>query len=351
MKKLITLTFLMLAFVSRALAWDPVIKETHWFGVYEYDDYYGAFIVDGSAYYPDQIASVGRISWSGNYLESVEITKEWTGQIPQQAPKVSFYSWLDHKLRFSVDNTSDWNLNMNGNSAYNRGIGLKNTSGSDKYFTVNNLKEDDECYIKYYKDGESQATEETAIAGGSTVTFNIPNNAVIRCVFITMTEYEKAETEIRPLTQEELQRYKGNDYNADDYGYRYSFSGAGVLEDKRGAVPYITMKFGSDNDMTFVRALSDSEETITYTDFQELTPEVYSINRSETAPHAALERQIEGEIYTDPGSLNGKTFAIVRDGNALYGTNNQNLAFGSYENAFKSANSGYYFKAESVIVN
>ena len=351
MKKLITLTFLMLAFVTNALAWDPVIKETHWFGVYEYDDYYGAFIVDGSAYYPDQIASVGHITWSGNYLESVEITKEWTGQNPQQAPKVSFYSWLDHKLRFSVDNTSDWNLNMNSNSAYNRGIGLKNTSGSDKYFTVNNLKEDDECYIKYYKDGESQATEETAIAGGSTVTFNIPNNAVIRCVFITMTEYEKAETEIRPLTQEELQRYKGNDYNADDYGYRYSFSGAGVLEDKRGAVPYITMKFGSDNDMTFVRLLSDSEETVTYTDFQELTPEVYSINRSETAPHAALERQIEGEIYTDPGSLNGKTFAIVRDGNALYGTNNQNLAFGSYTDAFQSTNSGYLFKAESITVN
>ena len=356
MKKLITLTFLMLAFVTNALAWEPVIKETHWFGVYEYDDYYGAFIVDGNAYYPDQTASVGRITWRGNYLESVEITKEWTGQNPQQAPKVSFYSWLDHKLRFSVDNTSDWNLNMNNNPAYNRGIGLKNTSGSDKYFTVNNLKEDDECYIKYYKEGESQATEEIAIADGSTVTFNIPNNAVIRCVFITMTEYEKAETEIRPLTQEELQRYKGNAYSADDYGYRYSFSGAGVLEDKRGAVPYITMKFGSDNDMTFVRMLADAEETVTYTDFQEVTPEVYSLNRGEEVPHAAPERQSEGGylpdvIYTDPTNLNGKIFAIVRDGNALYGSGAQNLGFDIYANAFQSSNSGYLFKAESVTVN
>lgn len=36
-------------------------------------------------------------------------------------------------------------------------------------------------------------------------------------------------------------------------------TGAGVLEDKRGAVPYITMRYGAENDMTFVRKLENGE--------------------------------------------------------------------------------------------
>jgi poly(3-hydroxybutyrate) depolymerase len=55
--------------------------------------------------------------------------------------------------------------------------------------------------------------------------------------------------------------------------------------------------------------------------------------------------------YTDPANLNGKTFAIVRNGSALYGTDNQNAAFAEYETAFTSSNTGYLFKAESVTVN
>ena len=56
-------------------------------------------------------------------------------------------------------------------------------------------------------------------------------------------------------------------------------------------------------------------------------------------------------IYTNPKGLAGKTFAIARNGQALYGTDNQNLNFDSYANAFTSSNTGYLFKAESVTVN
>lgn len=34
-----------------------------------------------------------------------------------------------------------------------------------------------------------------------------------------------------------------------------TLTGSGVLEDKRGAVPYITMRFGDMNDMTYVKYL------------------------------------------------------------------------------------------------
>ena len=68
----------------------------------------------------------------------------------------------------------------------------------------------------------------------------------------------------------------------------------------------------------------------------------------ETSGNGGLQPYIE---YTNPAQLAGKTFAIVRGGNALYGTEAQNLAFDSYANAFSSANTGYLFKAESVTVN
>lgn len=256
MKRILAILTMIVAFAGTALAWEPVIKETHWFGVYEYEDYYGNFLKKD-------------ITWIGNYLESTEITKEWTGQTPQQAPKVSFYSWLDHKLRFRVDNTGDWELDMNSNSAYNRGIGLKNHASEAKNFYVDNLNSGDQVYIRYYLDGGNSATEITESAGGSTHTFSIPSNAVIRCVFITLTEYEKAETSVRPLTSDELNYYG----KPNDFGYRYSFSSPGVLEDKQGAVPYITMQFGSDNDMAFVRALADVNYT--YGDYKHVVPKIF----------------------------------------------------------------------------
>ena len=42
MKRIFTFTILMTAFVMNVAAWEPVIKETHWFGMHEY---YGAPII------------------------------------------------------------------------------------------------------------------------------------------------------------------------------------------------------------------------------------------------------------------------------------------------------------------
>lgn len=38
MKRLFTLFVLVTAFIGNAMAWGPVIKETHWFGMHEYYD-------------------------------------------------------------------------------------------------------------------------------------------------------------------------------------------------------------------------------------------------------------------------------------------------------------------------
>lgn len=51
--------------------------------------------------------------------------------------------------------------------------------------------------------------------------------------------------------------------------------------------------------------------------------------------------------YTSLEELSGKTFAIVNkaEGKALFGTNNQNLGYDIYANAFLATNSGYMWKA------
>ena len=64
--------------------------------MYEYEDY-------TNGQYGWAPFTVRKINWSGNYIESIEVAKEWTGQSPQQQPKTTYYSWLDHQLRFSVN--------------------------------------------------------------------------------------------------------------------------------------------------------------------------------------------------------------------------------------------------------
>jgi hypothetical protein len=60
--------------------------------------------------------------------------------------------------------------------------------------------------------------------------------------------------------------------------------------------------------------------------------------------------------FTDVDALvsSGQAFAIVNeadaDGKALYGTTFQNLGYADYATAYKSTNTGYYFKLESVEV-
>ncbi|MBR4925580.1 MAG: hypothetical protein IKZ61_07490 [Prevotella sp.] len=279
------------------MAYEPVIKETHWFGVYEYADYWN-----------DDFDSK-TINWNGNYLESIVIVKTHTGQQGnKQAPKTSFYSWLDHKLRFSVGNTGSWGLareNVNqyhqgydgGNHYEWKGMGLCNTSGGYDFFYIHDLKAGDQISIEYYVDNPNTPTDYIfvydtgdvtgALDGlnhGNNVTskqaytvstagdvhFNVGKGIIIRSVTITLADYQASDFKVEnagdvsSITSDYNNFLAGQGVSADDpsrqfgaLGYNYSFKHAGVLEDKRGAAPYITMKFGNDNDMTFVRDLGN----------------------------------------------------------------------------------------------
>lgn len=60
-----------------------------------------------------------------------------------------------------------------------------------------------------------------------------------------------------------------------------------------------------------------------------------------------------GQRLTSVDQAFGKTFAIVNEGEgkAIYGSDNQNLAYDVYEKAFVNTNSGYKFKMESSAVS
>ena len=60
-----------------------------------------------------------------------------------------------------------------------------------------------------------------------------------------------------------------------------------------------------------------------------------------------------GDEFTSVAALDGKTFAIVDKAaeKALFGSNNQNLAFDAYGSAFVTTNSGYTWQLESLAEN
>ena len=231
---------------------------------------------------------VSNVTWSDNYLESITVVKDWTAQNPPQQPKTSFYSWLDHKLRFSVENKNYWWLRKGneGENYYNYdGLGLCNISNGYSKFYIHNLKVGDEFHIEYYRynnsvspfltaEASSPFLEESAgSVSGSTaeysysgnsaifgnnndgpvfyrmtsegyVCISIPSKTIIRSVTIKHAQYQKATYETVQITD-----------GAGNIGYKTTMTGSGVLENKRGAVPYITMRFGAEKDMTFVRDL------------------------------------------------------------------------------------------------
>lgn len=225
---------------------------------------------------------VSTINWENNFLESMVVTRDWTYDGYSPNPKTSFYSWLDHKKRFSVDHTDFWWPGRN--TKLHNVLGLKNFSNSAENFRIHDLNAGDQINIEYYRDpnntdvphlvsGDLSSTndENGKLTTGSSIygaqnntptfytvlsngdlCFDIPRGAIIRSVTIILKKYEKATAEVTPLTQEEQTTYGGK-------GYRYTLKGSGVLEDKRGAVPYITMRFGAEKDMTFVRDLGNNQ--------------------------------------------------------------------------------------------
>lgn len=217
------------------------------------------------------------INWSDNFIESINVVKDWTGKEgdERQRPKRSFYSWLDHKLRFSVDDKSKWYLGRNGK--HENVLGLMNMSGNDAQFTIHDLKAGDRFNIEYYRHAvevNANGTISPSLVSGSVaevspggsiygadanglvyytmsgngdVTVKIPHNTLIRSITIEHNEYKKATFTTEPITVEGKK------------GYKTTMTDSGVLEEKYGAIPYLTMRYGALSDMTVVRDLGNGE--------------------------------------------------------------------------------------------
>lgn len=234
---------------------------------------------------------ISNINWntenSQNYIESITVVREWTGKTPPQQSKTSYYSWIGHNLRFSVDNKARWGLAKGDDETDHydwNGLGLCNTSEDYNFFHIHDLKVGDQISIEYYVDKQNLPmhndqtgynfvydidglagaggladcskgtnieckTKYTVNAGGI-IRFNVGKKIIIRSVTIihASANYKKATYRIDKITD-----------NQSNVGYQYTLTNSGVLEDHRGAVPYITMRFGAENDMTFVRNLGNGE--------------------------------------------------------------------------------------------
>jgi hypothetical protein len=218
------------------------------------------------------------INWSGNFIESINVVKDWTGKEgdDRQCPKTSFYSWLDHKLRFSVDDKSKWYLGRNGK--HENVLGLVNMSGNDAEFTIHDLKAGDRFNIEYYRHAVEVNANNTifptlvsgnvrdessgniiagadknglvyyTMSGDGEVTVKIPHNTLIRSITIEHNDYKKAKFTTEPITVDGGKK-----------GYKTTMTDSGVLEEKYGAIPYLTMRYGALSDMTVVRDLGNGE--------------------------------------------------------------------------------------------
>ena len=326
MKRLFCFLALALACVGNVLAWEPVIKETHWFGMYEYEDY-----TNGP--YGWAPFKVRKINWSGNYIESIEVAKEWTGQSPQQQPKTTYYSWLDRQLRFSVNIPGNWDVDRNTSNNY-KGLGLYNKADGGTNFWIHNLKQGDKFNVEYYRDPSNSSSPflvsgsvegrtpgqnysgENAIYGAANnspvyytmtadgdVQINIPSHTVIRSVTIQHVAYEKATFQTEQITD------NGN------IGYKTTMTGAGVLEDKRGAIPYMTMRFGAENDMTFVRNVGDPGNGVTYYAASSIIDESNDFNPSTAKLQALYRNKSEADMKKFLANKEWSVFTANPDGN------------------------------------
>ncbi len=261
MKRLITMMLLLVAAAATLSAYDRVIVERHSFR-FNYPDNYNI--------------KNTTITWGGLYnscLLSIKQTNDWRtcdhGQ--DVVAEATYYSYLDHQARFLVENTGGWKIQTNDRP--DLGVGLVNTDGSARGFKILGLKAGDVVRFEYYRkqsggdfptyksgscaarqtNGSSvvslsngsaiRGTDDIFIDSNGDLDLNVPSQVLIRQITITLAEYKKASYLIEEVTK------SGNK------GYKYTLTGSGVLEEKRGAVPYITMRFGHDDDMTIVKDL------------------------------------------------------------------------------------------------
>ena len=297
MKRIFTLTILMTAFVMNVAAWEPVIKERHWFGILEYEGTHTETDQEsGNTWIADDYGE-NELHYSITYGENNQIQSikgyyawhqgEWGGAHPAS----TFNCWMDDtesdpKPRFRVNRTDIWVIGKNDNSDYNRGQGLKVNLNRDEgtCLWIQHLQANDKFIIEYYLDpnveGNSNyaqaflasqtgcaavtnrtptqychddsklesGTEYTCSEEGN-VCVNFPGKTVIRCITIIYKNYKEATTNIRRFEE------TVGEESTPRVGYEMTITGSGVLEEKRGAVPYITMRYGAMGDMTYSKFL------------------------------------------------------------------------------------------------
>ncbi len=266
MKKLFALSILLLVFFTNAMAYDHKIVERHSFRIMHPEDF--------GPLHP----TCHWGGWYGSVLQDIEQTYDWNGTTTH----VSYKSWLTNEERFLFENTGGWQITKNDRT--DLGYGLVNTADGYKAIAILNLKVGDRVRFEYYRNAAGQGdlpyfmldnadfgtargthktrqgdnlvdteitqglpvygTEDIVITTAGNLHINCPSKMLLREVTITYADenYQKATYDI-----DEVHDTDGN------LGYKYTITGPGVLEEKRGAVPYITMRFGHDNDMTIVK--------------------------------------------------------------------------------------------------
>lgn len=261
MKRIFTFSLLMLAFAMNAVAYEKgKLIERHIFRLMSPDDGDvgpNEFTIewDGTGWWSD-IRTLKSISQRGAFGSS-------------KIEKQTYLNWFDHSARFVAQDHTAWIISKNDRQ--DLGFGLMNNSNEYKSLRIAGLKTGDIVRFEYYRNDANvsqfpQFQSTNATQNGTTVTegqnvygtediimnsngdldINCPPRMLLRQVTITHANYKKATYHI-----DEVHDDHGNT------GYRYTITGSGVLEEKRGAVPYITMQFGNESDMTVVRDYGD----------------------------------------------------------------------------------------------
>ena len=114
-------------------------------------------------------------------------------------------------------------------------------------------------------------------------------------------------------------------------------------------VAYTDIKVGAE--VIVKGILTKYQETYEFKQNNELVSYVAPVEPTETIA-ATLIKPTTGIAteFTSVADLTGVNFAIINkeEGKALYGSNNQNLAYDTYASAFSSSNSGYLWKLVSL---
>ena len=180
-------------------------------------------------------------------------------------------SWYNWKFRFRLgEDPSNWTYDNGGFG------GLKNSSNSTKHFYIRHLKAGDRLYLEVASDNGSSKgvffnvgnTNTVALCAGTDgngVPYPVSTTQTVTTTDgdgNTYTEEVTTPTPIEQWHRVTRDSWKAAEYQVDDItvdgkkGERFHFTSDGVLKDKRPAVPFLTVQFGSEDYKTYVQRYS-----------------------------------------------------------------------------------------------